>query len=123
MRLNLFFFVLTFTGATAFSTDVYMWRDEQGRLHYSDTKPDSKVVKKVSPSEAKTVGWQKTPDVAPLPKAKAVKGIRYLSKRQQRCQYLDRKIKYYEDKARNSRRSEKFRQKKREYRWLKQKEC
>ncbi len=123
MRSTLFLLALIFTGATAFPTEVYTWRDEHGRLHFSDKKPDSKQVKNLPLAETKTVDWQNTPELKPLPKSKPVKGIGYLSKRQKRCEFLDKKIEYYGEKSRNRRNSEKYRQKKREYRWLKQKEC
>jgi hypothetical protein len=118
------FIVLLLISFSALAAEqVYKWQDKNGRWHYSDKPVNTQAVEEVSVEGVTAIDWQETPTVKPTPKRKAAKGKGNLQQKQKRCEYLTKKVKYYEAKSREKFRNTKYRQKKRHYRWLKQKEC
>ncbi|MCO7227193.1 DUF4124 domain-containing protein [Pleionea sp. CnH1-48] len=103
--------------------ELYQWRDEQGRLHYSDKPPLNKKVQKVEVKEVQTMNWKSSPELEKLPRQKAAKGKSQRTKKKVRCDRLKKKTDYYERKSRQNLDSDYYRKKKREYRWQKQKSC
>lgn len=122
MRYGLIVILLVSFSAAA-AEQVYKWQDKNGRWHYSDKPVNSQAVEEITLEGISAIDWQDTPTVKKISKRKATKGKGNLQQKQKRCEYLTKKVSYYEAKSREKFRSSKYREKKRHYRWLKQKEC
>jgi hypothetical protein len=104
------------------SSEVYVWHDERGQWHFSDKK-QTHFAKLRKVDKLTTTQWTISSQLKPLPFSRPPKGIGFLSKRERRCHLLEQKIARYEQIARSSKKSQNYLKKKRDYQWLKLKEC
>ncbi|WMS88644.1 DUF4124 domain-containing protein [Pleionea litopenaei] len=68
------------------AAEMYKWKDENGKWHYSDKPPksDSKQVKKQTLDEVDTVGWTESPEVKKT-KQKRKSGNYSSSRKKNKC--------------------------------------
>lgn len=117
-------FLIFLLGSVMVNADtVYRWQDENGRWHFSDRPVDGADSVAIQPQEITSVDWKPTPEIEVEKATSATPGNKTFSTKRKRCQYLSSKAQHYAKKAKTHLGNPKYKAKKREYRWMIQKEC
>ncbi len=116
---------LSFNAFSINATEIFQWKDDAGRLHFSDVPPDKVLheTKSLNIRPPKVTEWVSSNRLTVLNPDKATKGEQFLTVKSQRCSELNKKIERFERLSKERIYDADVREKKRHYRWLKQKQC
>ena len=98
------------------SPEIYVTRDPTGKLHFSD-RPQNNANKVELSDSMNVTTWEKAQALQVAKAKPAPKGDNVLTKKQQRCEKLEKLINRYREKERQAKNSYRYRALRRQHQW------